>query len=100
MGHIISEPPTPTVSYRGLLLKDLSLEVALNGLYLNVTALVIVNYVACIDPKSYLFSSGSFTICPQKPCSLCNHTHSSVRVSAASVFFCVQGDLISFLNAL
>lgn len=27
----------------------------LNGLYLNVTALVIVDYVAFIDPTSFLF---------------------------------------------
>ena len=54
--NIISKPPTRwTAPYRELFPKDLSLEMALNGLYLNVTALVMVDYVACIDPKTYPF---------------------------------------------
>lgn len=70
--NVVSKPPTLTVSYRELSLKDLSLSMALNGLYLNVTASVIVNDVAnwshILPP-----SSGSFTICPQQPRSLCSH---------------------------
>lgn len=58
--NAISKPPTFwTVSYRELFPKDLRLDVELNGFYLNVTALVIVDYIACIDPKSYLI----FRVC-------------------------------------
>lgn len=78
----------------GLLPIDLSLEMALNGLYLNVTALVIVDYVACIDPKSCLFFRVLHHLSSeQKPCSLSSHTHSLVRVSAASLFFLCSGGL-------
>lgn len=58
--NVIFKPPTFwTVSYRELFTKDLQLDTELNGFYLNVTALVIVDYVTCIDPKSYLF----FMVC-------------------------------------
>lgn len=72
----------PTISYGGLLPKALSLEMALNWLYLNVTAAVIVDYVAGIDPKAFPLLQGPFPICPQTPRSPGAHDRSSAGVSS------------------
>lgn len=99
---LLSLPP-PTISYGGLLPKALSLEMALNWLYLNVTAAVIVDYVAGIDPKALPLLQGLFPFVPRRPIAPALTTaaqpeslRSLCRLSPLSV----RGDLISFLNAL
>lgn len=81
---LLSLPP-PTISDGRLLPKALSLEMALNWLYLNVTAAVIVDYVAGIDPKALPLLQGPFPFVPRRPIARRSRPQLSRSLSAASV---------------
>lgn len=92
----LKPPSRSAVSYRELFPEDSGLDVVLDGLYLNVSAVVIVDYIACIDSKLYLICRVLPHLSSAALVSVAT-AHSLVRISAASFFFFLYSGGLDFL---